>query len=79
MGKFYRPKPLRVLDCGSPLPLFCPAISRLPKRQRTGALQDAAATNLLKFVCAMFILFSKSRRTRDGKIYLATILRFLVS
>jgi hypothetical protein len=55
IGKFHRPKPLWVLDCGSPLPLFCPDVSPLPKRQRAGALQDAAATKLLKFVCAMFI------------------------
>jgi len=68
MGKFHRPKPLRVLDCGSPLPLFCSAISHLPKRQRTGALQDAIATSLLKFVCAMFILVSTSRTFLSGKI-----------
>jgi len=74
MGKFYRPKPLRVLDCGPDAsgPLFCPAISRPPKRQRTGAFQDAAATSLLKFVCAIFILVSESNRTSGGKFFYFT-------
>jgi len=67
MGKFHRPQPLWVLDCGSPLPLFCPAVSRLPRRQRAGALQDAAATSSLKFVCATFILFSTPAALAVGK------------
>jgi len=67
MGKFHRPRPLWVLDCGSPLPLFCPTVSRLPERQRAGALQDAAATKLLKFVCRAGIL---SRRDgRNGRAF----------
>jgi len=80
MGKFYRPNSRQVLDCGSPLPLFCPAISRLPKRQRTGALQDATATSLLKFVCAMFILVSKlPPHSRWENFYCPKILFLTVS
>jgi len=39
----------QVLECGSPLPLSAPASapSASPKRQRTGALQDASATGSL--------------------------------